>query len=185
MRMRWLTALLFVVIMLGCASEANVGGPDFVFSDEAYNAIITAAQDNPEVEVGGLLGGKDNNINAAIVVPNSSINKAVEIEYSKKDAANALSKLKDAKQNALGTWHTHPRGNASPSYYDAAGLDSATDGYWHNKIFAIYSISENRLTLWRYPSREELEGQPEKITAYPVSYIVEPREVQPVIITKD
>lgn len=178
---RCVFGLLFLLFLTGCTAQANTKEANYVITQEAYNAIIKAAMASPNAEVGGLLGGEGNTIYAVELVENIAENKRKSHEFTAEGAKQPAKKINDKGYVVLGSWHSHVIGPSLPSFRDATDSNE----FWYDKPFLIFSLDENKATMWRTPSKEEQDGQPEKLTVHPLKFTVIADVPEPVTVTKD
>lgn len=178
---RCVFGLLFLLFLTGCTAQANTKEADFFITQEAYNTIVKASLSSPDAEVYGLLGGKGNVIYTVEMVENVAENKRKSSEVTGESVTKSAEKIYEKGYKVLSSWHSHVVGPASPSYEDAF----VSDTFWYDKPFLIFSLDENKATMWRTPSKEEQDGQPEKLTVHPLKFTVIADVPEPVTVTKD
>lgn len=171
--------LAYKVFMNVSHNIKSTKSTEYFITQEAYNAIVKISLASPDAEVGGLLGGKGNVIYMANTMENIAKNKVKSANFT--GAIYAEKEINNKGYYVLGHWHSHVVGPASPSYEDAY----EEGDFWPSKVFFIFSLDENKATMWRYPSKEELDGQPEKLTVQPLKFTVITDTPEAVTVTKD
>jgi proteasome lid subunit RPN8/RPN11 len=106
--------------------------------------LLDQAASGGDLEVCGLLVGRDNVLEQLVPARNVAANPARSFEI---DPATLLAVHRDARrtgQRVIGHWHSHPNGRAEPSGRDAA---RATE---NGQIWLI--IAGGDLSAWRAQS---------------------------------
>ena len=120
----------------------------FSLTRRHYDIILKQGLDNYPEEVGGFLGGVDDQIKAIQPLFNQHLfNKTDTFSFTQEDVLRAHEFFKKHKLNYYGLYHTHPKGVAYPSKEDIA-----TGHKYHfilslrdqsNPVFAAYQIIRN------------------------------------------
>ncbi|WP_066480064.1 MULTISPECIES: Mov34/MPN/PAD-1 family protein [unclassified Sphingomonas] len=91
-----------------------------VFSTRVIDHVARAARADPQVEICGLLLGRDDHVTEAVVARNVADDPAARFEI---DPAMLIAAHRDARAGGpevVGWFHSHPRGDNRPSATDAA-----------------------------------------------------------------
>ena len=82
------------------------------------NKILAHAQQNPNIEVCGLIGNNATDNKDFYAVENISKNPSCQFLMDAPQQIKAMKKMRDKKQNLFAIVHSHPTTNAVPSQLD-------------------------------------------------------------------
>jgi proteasome lid subunit RPN8/RPN11 len=82
------------------------------------NKILAHAQQNPTVEVCGLIGNGEKNNKSYYSIDNISKNPDCRFMMDAPQQIKAMKKMRDRKQELFAIVHSHPTTNAQPSLLD-------------------------------------------------------------------
>lgn len=82
------------------------------------NQILTHAQHSPEAEVCGLLGGRDGLVMSCYPVENEAGEPLRRYQMSAKEQVDAMRRMREAGEELIAIYHSHPCAPAEPSAID-------------------------------------------------------------------
>ena len=82
------------------------------------NKILAHAQQNPEIEVCGLIGNSSSNKKNYYPIDNIANNPSCRFLMDAPQQISAIKKMRDKQQQLFAIVHSHPSTNATPSQLD-------------------------------------------------------------------
>ena len=82
------------------------------------NKILAHAQQNPEIEVCGLIGNSSSNKKNYYPIDNIADNPSCRFLMDAPQQISAIKKMRDKQQQLFAIVHSHPSTNATPSQLD-------------------------------------------------------------------
>jgi proteasome lid subunit RPN8/RPN11 len=195
--------LLMVLIwtLSGCASTPSTPSPppppppaspeppvaeagEYLFRQEAYNAIIQMSHADPFTQTGGFLGGVEKDKMIEEVIEVKKISPAPDESYLRdpEQLQEIIEMFETKGMDLIGAWHSHPEpyGNSQPSYTD---LDNQYT-FWDNRLTLIYGVTSNKVRIYRIPTAEEAASDPYYLMAVHVPFVVKPYSYPPTSIDR-
>jgi proteasome lid subunit RPN8/RPN11 len=115
-------------------------------SKAQLDEIVAHAQETPSEEVCGVLGGKDNRIEALYRARNAAESRRTRFEMDSRDIFASIRAIDDADLDLIGFYHSHTHTQAYPSPTDVAMWQST----WANEALCfICSLMEPDRPLLR------------------------------------
>lgn len=123
------------------------------------NRILSQAQSNEEVEICGLIGGKNNNLKTLYPINNIAGDPAHIFEMDPAKQIDAMRQMRENDEELAAIYHSHPSSPAQPSQIDikqAAYPDALylivslnTEGVLEMRGFTIVNkqVAEVELTI--------------------------------------
>lgn len=90
------------------------------FSYEALGSIFEQVKYFTRVEAGGLLAGRGNVVLYNLAIDNAAADQACEFAIALKQMADLMDWIAEEGVELIGSYHSHPNGNAQMSSADAA-----------------------------------------------------------------
>ncbi|MDH5544735.1 MAG: M67 family metallopeptidase [Gammaproteobacteria bacterium] len=107
----------------------------FPISRTVVNKILTQAQHNIEVEICGLIGGRDKRPETVYPVPNIACDQTRLFEMDPARQIEAMREMREAGEQLLAIYHSHPTAPARPS------LKDIHDAAYKEVVYLIVSLS--------------------------------------------
>ena len=107
--------------------------------------MLAAARREPELEVCGLLAGRDAMISLALPAQNA-LASATAFEIAPQELFSLFRRMRAAYLELLGIYHSHPRGDNAPSPRDIAGAYYPDAAYF---ILSPQTDSPNPIRAFR------------------------------------
>ncbi len=82
------------------------------------NQILTQAQQSPEQEICGLLGGRDGKAQQCYPVENSATDPQRRYHMAPQGQIDAMRRMREAGEELIAIYHSHPHSAALPSETD-------------------------------------------------------------------
>ncbi len=92
------------------------------------NQILALAQQSPDAEVCGLIGGTDSTAKSLYPIENSANDQLHRYQMDPKEQIDAMRNIREADEELIAIYHSHPTAPAEPSATDiqeATYTDSA------------------------------------------------------------
>jgi desampylase len=136
-----------------------VAAPAILVAESVRQKLIIWASEFPDLEICGLIFGKQNEVQHAMLADNvaSKPDDAFEIDPAALISAHRLAR--EGGPNLLGYFHSHPNGKAIPSEIDAK--NAAPDG----QLWLI--IAGRGITAWRAVEHGQFHGRFDAVTILP------------------
>jgi len=84
------------------------------------NAILTQAQQAPDNEVCGLIGGRDGRAEHLYRIDNTALDQARRFQMDPREQIDAMRQMRDNDEDLIAIYHSHPHAPALPSATDLA-----------------------------------------------------------------
>ena len=108
-------------------------------SMELHGQLLSLAAASPQLEVCGLLVGRNGRIERHIKARNVASNPAIEFEIETRVQIDAVRRARAGGPAIIGCYHSHPSGVARPSARDLAMAE-------HGSLWLI--IGDGEMTAW-------------------------------------
>lgn len=82
------------------------------------NEILTQAQQSPDNEVCGLIGGRDHSAQHYYPIDNNATDKSRRFQMNPKEQINAMRQMREYGEELVAIYHSHPHAPALPSVTD-------------------------------------------------------------------
>lgn len=82
------------------------------------NHILTQAQQSPESEICGLIGGHDQNARHYYPIDNAAADQSRRFQMNPKEQIDAMRQMRDNNEELIAIYHSHPHAPALPSVTD-------------------------------------------------------------------
>jgi len=82
------------------------------------NDILTQAQQSPENEICGLIGGHDHNAQRCYPIDNAAVNQQRRYIMDPKEQIDAMRQMRENDEELIAIYHSHPHAPALPSITD-------------------------------------------------------------------
>jgi [CysO sulfur-carrier protein]-S-L-cysteine hydrolase len=83
-----------------------------------FSSLVAQARKNPDVEICGLLSGRNGEILEIFPITNAAEKPAVSYEIGPRELFSSMRNLRRGKLELLGIYHSHPRSANEPSPTD-------------------------------------------------------------------
>jgi proteasome lid subunit RPN8/RPN11 len=103
----------------------------FVIARPVFEQMLRHVEADPEREVCGLLGGRDERASVAVAISNASPTPAIRYEMDRQQMVEAIIQLRKEHMDVVGVYHSHPRDPATPSATDIA------EATWPDVVYVI------------------------------------------------
>jgi proteasome lid subunit RPN8/RPN11 len=84
------------------------------------NAILSQAQQAPDNEVCGLIGGRDGQAEHLYPIDNTALDQARRFQMDPREQIDAMRRMRDNGEDLIAIYHSHPHAPALPSDTDLA-----------------------------------------------------------------
>ncbi len=82
------------------------------------NNILTQAQQSPENEICGLIGGQNHNAQHCYPIDNTAADQRCRYKMDPKEQINAMRQMRENNEELIAIYHSHPHAPAQPSVTD-------------------------------------------------------------------
>lgn len=121
------------------------------------NTILSQAQQSPNNEICGLIGGRDGHAEHCYPVDNAALDQARRFQMDPREQIEAMRQMRDNDEALIAIYHSHPRAPALPSETDLAEasypeavyliISLNTVGVLEMAAFRIKDNQANEITL--------------------------------------
>ena len=93
------------------------------------NSILAQAQQSPENEICGLIGGRGGQAEHCYAIDNTAIDRARRYQMDPKEQINVMRQMRELGEELIAIYHSHPHAPALPSPTDLAEAEYADAAY--------------------------------------------------------
>ncbi|MBX3084391.1 MAG: M67 family metallopeptidase [Anaerolineae bacterium] len=104
---------------------------DFVIISAVAAQMLQHVDSEPDREVCGLLGGRDDQALVAVAIPNVAPTPQVRYEMDRQAMVEAVMRLRRDGMDVVGVYHSHPHDPPTPSITDIA------EATWPDVVYVI------------------------------------------------
>ena len=118
------------------------------------NTILAQAQQSPENEICGLIGGRDGHAEHCYAIENTALDKAKRYQMNPKEQINIMRQMRNRGEELIAIYHSHPHAPALPSAIDLAEAAYEDAAYL---IVSLNTIGVLEMTAFRIKNKHANE----------------------------
>ena len=118
------------------------------------NHILSQAQQSPENEVCGLIGGHDQNAQHCYPIDNAAADQTRRYQMNPKEQIDAMRQMRDNDEELIAIYHSHPHAPALPSVTDLNEAEYPEAAYL---IVSLNTIGVLEMTAFRIKDKQATE----------------------------
>lgn len=109
--------------------------PSLTLPRTLVNAMLAQAQQSPEAEICGLIGGHQGRALHCYAVSNSASHPDQRYAMDPKGQIDAMRQMRERGEELIAIYHSHPHSAAAPSVIDML------EAQYHDAIYVIVSLN--------------------------------------------
>ena len=118
------------------------------------NTILTQAQQSPENEVCGLIGGREGQAQHCYPIDNTALDQARRYQMDPREQIEAMRQMRDSGEELIAIYHSHPHAPALPSEIDLAEAEYTEVVYL---IVSLNTVGVLEMTAFRITNKQAHE----------------------------
>lgn len=118
------------------------------------NDILSQAQQSPESEICGLIGGRNDNAEHCYPVDNSALDQSRRYQMNPKKQIDAMRQMRENNEELIAIYHSHPHAPALPSVTDLNEAEYPEAAYL---IVSLNTVGVLEMTAFRIKDKQATE----------------------------
>lgn len=118
------------------------------------NTILAQAQQSPENEICGLIGGKKGIAEHSYPIDNTALDQARRYQMDPKEQIDAMRQMRENAEELIAIYHSHPHAPALPSETDLAEAEYSDAAYL---IISLDTVGVLEMVAFRIKDKQASE----------------------------
>lgn len=118
------------------------------------NEILTQAQQSPENEICGLIGGRNTEAEHCYPIDNTALDQARRYQMDPKEQIDAMRNMRDNGEELIAIYHSHPHAPALPSETDLIEAEYTEAAYL---IVSLNTVGVLEMTAFHIKDKQASE----------------------------
>ena len=118
------------------------------------NTILAQAQQSPENEICGLIGGRNGQAEHCYPIDNTALDQARRYQMDPKEQIEAMRQMREQDEELIAIYHSHPHAPALPSATDLAEAEYDEAAYL---IVSLNTVGVLEMTAFRIKDKQAKE----------------------------